>query len=163
LIVALYLLFDHFVPVLRRFCDLGDAETISCSKVKESSYSSLFNVPIAVYGVLYFIVFVSASRRGYQVSKSQAGANPFVLPLFLWALAGMGFVAYLIYAEVMIGAICPFCTIIHVLNGIEFLLTFLLYRAQRRRLSFFVNLWAVRTWILVIFFLNLTPLILYNI
>lgn len=92
---------------------------INCEKVTSSPQSMIFGVPVAVYGAAWFVLMVAAnlgpawrSRRWWVVTGRLA-----------LAVAGIGFVVYLIYAELfLIDAICLECTSVHVLTFILFVL-----------------------------------------
>lgn len=106
-----------------------------------SPYSYLFGVPVSVFGFLWFVVLTCSSHKLLKTVKksvenqSHASASQiaselghFGLANFLWCTQGiyetcylilkyslgLFFVFYLIYAEIMVGAICPFCTMIHI-------------------------------------------------
>jgi len=105
LAVSIYLSIDHISPFGSRLCDFGD--TFSCSIVLHSSYSVLFGVPVAFFGVSYnvfsiFLLYHSARSDYYLFT--------------LWQYIGLTFVVYLLWAEYMLQAICPACTIVHIAN-----------------------------------------------
>jgi len=72
-----------------------------CQAVAESSYSHLFGVNIAIFGILgYVVLLASALLRGD--GPRMAG--------FLVALIGFGYSLYLTYLELFeIDAICQWC------------------------------------------------------
>jgi len=105
LLVSIYLVFAHFSEQ-PSFCDLG--KTISCSAVTGSAYGRLFNVPVAIFGVTWF---------GFLLLMTLQDNNLNVLLLiFFWTSLGVGFVFYLVFAEIMLQAICPLCTVIHIIT-----------------------------------------------
>lgn len=107
LVLSLYLVQHHYALAQEpAFCDMSS--TVSCSLVSQSSYAELFHIPIAFYGVFWFLVFLVILFFAYR-KKSFAK-----LSLVLWALSGFLFVFYLLYAEWKIGAICAWCTLVHI-------------------------------------------------
>ena len=114
-LVAIYLTYEHYEDK-GSVCDISSF--ISCSVVNKSEFAKLLNVPIAILGLSWNIVLLIGSweiiRHG-KASASREYANDVALLVFLWCLAGGGFVIYLVVAEVIVGAICPFCTVTHIL------------------------------------------------
>ena len=95
--IAAYLTYVHY----------GDAEAVcvagggSCTKVQESEYAELAGIPVALLGLIgYVLILASAWVRGD--AGRLAGA--------VLALSGFGFSAYLTYRELFtIDAICQWC------------------------------------------------------
>lgn len=100
---------------------------VDCASVLNSSYSrvSFTSVPITVPGLLWFVG--SGALAGFGLMRLRQGrAEPQRLRLaqFLWSAAGLVFVLYLVYAEIVqLHRICAWCTVIHVLTLLTFLLT----------------------------------------
>lgn len=123
LMLSLYLVQHHYTQASETgFCDVS--ATISCSLVNGSSYAELFHIPIAFYGVFWFLVFLSTL---FLIYKKKVFAKTF---LFAWSLSGFFFVFYLIYAEWQIGALCPWCTLVHLDIFLLLPLSILLYRKK---------------------------------
>ncbi len=83
---------------------LGD-----CFSVNTSRYSTLYGIPVAVFGVAGYLVILALllleSRKGFW----QANAG---LAVFGASLFGVLFSAYLTFLEiVVIHAICPYCMV----------------------------------------------------
>lgn len=100
-------------------CPLGHTTSfISCGAVTTSPESIIFHVPVAVYGLAYFVVMTvlclpvmwrSASR---EVALSRLGLT----------VAGIGFVLYLVGVEFLeVHHICVYCTGVHLLQFALFL------------------------------------------
>lgn len=120
LVLSLYLVQHHYALAQESFCDMN--AVISCSVVNQSAYAQLFHVPVAFYGVLWFLVFLGLL---YLYKKPLARKI-----LLLWSVSGVLFVFYLLYAEWQIGALCPWCTLVHgIVLGI-LPLTILLYKRK---------------------------------
>ena len=76
-------------------CGLGECETVQSSK-----YSLLFGIPVAAYGLAFYIaaVILMFSKKFYILQ--------------LWLLWGLIFSSYLTYLELfVIKAICGWCVI----------------------------------------------------
>ncbi|MHB8681771.1 MAG: vitamin K epoxide reductase family protein [Acidimicrobiales bacterium] len=114
--IALYLTVDHFTGTLPSCPATG---IVNCAKVTTSAQSSVFGVPVALAGLIFFTVMLVANVPPAWRST---------LPAVAWvrlvmAVGGMGFVVYLLYAELfLIKAICLWCTAVHVVTFLVFLL-----------------------------------------
>jgi uncharacterized membrane protein len=87
------------------FCELGHG----CDAVQASQYSVVIGVPIAVWGLLLYLVMLLAAAAG--LSRSKSGELP-SLGLFGASLAGTVYSGYLAWLELYrIDAVCMWCTI----------------------------------------------------
>ena len=95
--IAAYLTYVHYADT-EAVCVAGGG---SCTKVQESEYAELLGIPVAVLGLIgYVLILLSVWVRGD--AGRLAGA--------VLALAGFGFSAYLTYRELFtIDAICQWC------------------------------------------------------
>ncbi len=115
---AAYLTVEHFSGTSHLAgCKAGGV--INCAKVTTSAESHFLGMPVALLGLIYFVL-----------------AIPFLLPAAwrtpdrrvrvfrqLCAVGGLGFVLWLVYAEfVKIHNICEYCTGVHILTLILFVL-----------------------------------------
>ncbi len=114
LAVALYLTLYHYEGVPLACSTNG---IINCSSVLNSKYAYVFGVPIAVYGVIFFVVELGLLAFG------NADA------LLLWAIAGLGSVFFFIYIEYLVGHICEWCTSVHGIVLVLFIIS--LYEVAR--------------------------------
>ena len=78
-----------------------------CSTVNASSYSEVYGIPVAVFGVLGYaailMVLYFENRNRFLMQNS-------TLMIFGMALTGFIFTVWLIYVEVvLLKALCPFC------------------------------------------------------
>ncbi len=106
---------QHFSLVgATTFCELGSS--MSCSRVLTSSYAVLLNAPVAVHGLSYFCLACCCSVLGVVYGGAQ---NEFrirrdiLLANLVVSFVGVLSVVYFVAAEVIIGSVCPLCTIIH--------------------------------------------------
>jgi uncharacterized membrane protein len=116
--VSVYLTIAHYTTTSILAC--SSKGYVDCAKVTTSAQSMVFGVfPVAVLG-LAFYVFMAAvtSPWGWRLR----------IPLVWWArigsaVVGIGFVLYLLYAEIIqIGNICLWCTSVHVITFLLFVL-----------------------------------------
>lgn len=107
---ALYLTIEHYQSSPSFACPEGS--TLNCLKVTTSSYATFHGVPVALAGLVYFVVsfalhLPAAWRSGsVWLARSRLG----------WVGIGMLSVFYLIYAELELGAICLYCTGVHIVT-----------------------------------------------
>jgi len=107
--VSLYLTIAHYGDPDLLVC--SDTGTVNCGAVTSSEASLLFGIPVALLGLLWFMAVTVLC-----LPIAWRAANRLVHQARLLALvAGMGFVLWLIYAElIIVGAICLWCTVAHV-------------------------------------------------
>ncbi|MBO0815043.1 MAG: hypothetical protein J2P30_07830 [Actinobacteria bacterium] len=115
--VSIYLTIAHYNTAVSLACPA--TSTINCEKVTSSAQSMVFGIPVAVLG-LAFYVFLAVVNSPW--------AWRITWPALRWArvgslVVGIVFVLYLIYAELFsIRAICLWCTSVHVITFILFVL-----------------------------------------
>jgi uncharacterized membrane protein/protein-disulfide isomerase len=98
-------------PSYTSFCDVST--TVSCTQAYLSSYGSLFGVPVAAGGVLYFAaVLAIVGLAGRSTSKARENAPGYVFALSTLALA---FILYLGYGSyVVLKTFCVVCALTYV-------------------------------------------------
>lgn len=120
LLTSAYLVYDHYNPALQgSICDITAA--ISCVVVNSGIYSTIARIPVAFYGIAWFLISTVLSWNSFSDNKVSRN-------LLLWNLLGLLFVIYFIYIEFVLSTICPFCTIVHVLVGLSLVLSVILYK-----------------------------------
>ncbi len=150
LLTSLYLTAGHFKGAEQgSFCDFS--ETISCSIVNTSVFSQIANVPVALFGAIWFVILLAMSIRAKKDKK-------LTTPLFLWNIAGLLSIGYFIFAEFMLKALCPLCTIVHIIILITFILSSLMFKKEKKH-----NVKAALPWILAAIVLCAIPLIAFNV
>jgi uncharacterized membrane protein len=115
---SIYLTIAHYDTHISLIC--SDKGLINCEEVTTSPESIVFGIfPVAVLGLAFYVFMVAVnSPWGWRLDW------PAVRWLRLGSvIVGMGFVLYLIYAEVdQIHAICLWCTSVHVATFLIFAL-----------------------------------------
>lgn len=108
--VSVYLTIAHFSNPDLLVC--ADTGTVNCTAVTTSEYAKLVGIPVALLGLLWFAgMFALCLPPAWQSDR-----RPVHLARMAGAIAGIGFVLWLVYAElVLVGAICVWCTVAHVL------------------------------------------------
>jgi uncharacterized membrane protein len=117
--VSIYLTIAHFADSTLAGCS-EKSGLVNCTKVTTSAQSYVFGIPVAVLGLIFFVFAVAimspwawrSTRREVHLARLAA------------VVVGVGFVIYLLYAELfIIGSICLYCTSVHVITFLLFVLT----------------------------------------
>jgi uncharacterized membrane protein len=122
LAISAYETYTHYAHAKLLYCPTGTG-TFNCTAVTTSAQSMVFNViPVAVLGLAFYVVAVPLfSPWGWKLRwrRPQVG-----LLRLASVIIGMGFVMYLIYAEVyQIQQICEYCTGVHIVTFLLFCMT----------------------------------------
>ena len=118
LAVSVYLTIAHYTQAVTLACPATGA--IDCQKVTTSPESMLLGIPVAVLGLVFF-----AAMGVLGLPAAWNARAPWLRTArVLLAVAGVCFVARLVYAELFeIDAICLWCTVVHVLTIALFAIT----------------------------------------
>ena len=99
LALASYLSYLHFSHAQITFCTTGTG----CDTVRESQYSTLLSVPVALLGAILFVAVIVVSTGPFKDRLKRT-------LLAVMATAGLAFSAYLTYLEAFtIHAYCYYC------------------------------------------------------
>lgn len=120
--ITIYLTSVHYenVPLV-----CSESGLINCARVISSSYSVVpgTTVPITIPGFGWCIVSASLAIAGLFATTG-LWQRRIRIAQFVWALSGLLVVLYLVYAEIVrLRTICAWCTALHVLILLMFLLT----------------------------------------
>ena len=115
--VSIYLTVAHFVGTQALVC--SDSGVINCAKVTTSAQSHFLGIPVAVLGLAYYLVMCAVNLPAAWRSDDWRVHG---LRLAL-AVVGIAFALYLVAAELLIiGSICIWCTTVHVITFLLFVL-----------------------------------------
>ncbi len=110
LAVSAYLTVAHFSTPDLLVCT--EAGLVDCTSVTTSRWSVFLGIPVPVLGLAWFLAMLGLSLPAAWRSPRREVH----LARLLAAIAGIGFVLWLVYAElVLVGALCLWCTVAHVL------------------------------------------------
>jgi uncharacterized membrane protein len=135
LAVSAYETYAHFNGSHLAGCSAKPGGTFDCTAVITSSQSMVFGViPVAILGLAFYVfavvIFspwawrleslnVKLPGRTWQIRRRDVS-----LLRLGSMIIGMGFVVYLIYAEIVqIGQVCEYCSGVHVITFLLFCLT----------------------------------------
>jgi uncharacterized membrane protein len=119
--LSAYETYAHFNGSRLAGCPTGGNGTFNCTAVITSSQSMVFGVfPVAVLGLAFYVVVTALMTPwAWRIQRREVG-----LLRLAAMIAGMGFVMYLIYAEVVqIQDICEYCTGVHIITFLLFCIT----------------------------------------
>ncbi len=119
--LSAYETYAHFNGSHLAGCPTGGNGTFNCTAVITSSQSMVFGVfPVAVLGLAFYVgVTALMTPWAWRMQRREVGLLRLVA-----MVAGMGFVMYLIYAEVVqIQDICEYCTGVHIITFLLFCIT----------------------------------------
>ena len=116
--VSVYLTIAHFTESALAGC--SESGVVNCTKVTTSPQSYVFGIPVAVLGLAFYVFAVAImSPWAWQAARREIH-----LLRIASLVVGIGFVLYLIYAELfIIGSICLYCTSVHAITFVLFVLT----------------------------------------
>ena len=86
-------LYHHFGTSKTSFCDLS--QSFNCDVVNRSSYSTVAGLPVAVIGIVGYLLILTLATLYKQKAET-----PFML--LIASLAGLSFALYLTYVEARI-------------------------------------------------------------
>jgi uncharacterized membrane protein len=109
--LSTYLTVAHFVGA--HILECAGNGVIDCTKVTTSPQSYAFGIPVAILGLGYYVVMTAInSPWAWRASDRRVHVARLAL-----SVLGMGFVLYLISAELLIiKAICIYCTGVHIVT-----------------------------------------------
>jgi uncharacterized membrane protein len=123
--VSAYLTYAHYNEAALLGC--SESGLVNCQKVTTSAQSYVFGIPVAVLGLAFYAFAVPImSPWAWRLRRREDGIARWVSEnlgaIRLASLVvGVGFVLYLLYAELfIIGSICLYCTSVHVITFVLF-------------------------------------------
>jgi uncharacterized membrane protein len=118
--ISSYLAYVHFKG-LAPICPTGGG-IVDCAAVVTSQWSTILGIPVPVLGLAFFVGMIP-----FQLPVAWRSANPLVRRArLLGGAVGVGMILWLLYAELfLIGKICLWCTSVHLLTFVLFVVTVL--------------------------------------
>jgi uncharacterized membrane protein len=115
--VSAYLTVAHYTSPHVLACPGSGA--IDCAKVTSSAQSRFLGIPVALLGLVWSIAMVALCSP-----RAWGSSTRWIRPVRAVAVSiGMAFVLWLVFAElVLVGAICVWCTTMHILTFALFVL-----------------------------------------
>ena len=118
-------LYHHFSKSKTSFCDIN--ETFNCDLVNRSPYSTVLGVPVALIGILGYLLILGLATVYREKAETPA-------MLLIVSAMGLGFALYLAYIEAhVLGAWCILClTSLTLISASATLSAVLVVRSLRR-------------------------------
>jgi uncharacterized membrane protein len=116
LAISIYLTLYHYagVPLV-----CSDSGIINCASVLNSPYAYVFGIPVAVFGIIFFLAMLAL----LFINSMDA--------ILIWNLIGIGTVVYLLDIERLVGHVCAWCTAVHIIVMVLLMLS--LYRMIEKK------------------------------
>jgi uncharacterized membrane protein len=107
--VSIYLTVEHYTGSTTLAC--SDSGTVNCLKVTTSEWSHLGPIPVAVFGLAFFVGMTMLCLPIAWQMPSLDGLR------LLGAIVGVLSAVYLVWVELFrVDAICLWCTAVHVVT-----------------------------------------------
>ncbi len=121
-----YLLYLHFKPEASSICKLS--ERFDCDIVNKSKYSEIFDIPVALFGIIAYVLLFLFALRGRFRDQTK------LMPLVLFCVtASVAFSLYLTGIEAFVlRAFCLFCLTQQIVILLEWLFVSKLYFLTRK-------------------------------
>ena len=114
IIICIYLLYVHYTAIIVACPDVG---IINCGRVLTSNYSEIFNIPLPVFGIIYFVFLLVLSF----LKKTEN-------MIFILSIISLFVVALLVYIEFgILHSVCLYCSTIHLIAIIIFFISLYKY------------------------------------
>ena len=99
-----------------------------CNVVAQSAYSKVFGIPLALYGVVFYVSFLLV----FLLSRIRPHHRLFLI-VTLMGLLGVLFSTYFLYVQVvLIKALCIYCIVSAIVTYILGILTYQRYRMNKK-------------------------------
>ena len=99
---SLYLTVQHYAS-LPLICPKV-AGFVDCENVVQSSFSVVFGIPLAVYGLIWMVVFLLLVHFNVKW-----------IDIEIWGIFGLGGFLYSVVAMYLLGKICLYCTLMDII------------------------------------------------
>jgi uncharacterized membrane protein len=106
IIDSFYLTVVHFLPKALDCPTIGGI--VNCETVLSSSFATVFGIPLAVLGLVWFIVALGIFfAKPHRVIRN------------IWLILGVAGIVYSITAQALIGKICIYCSFLDLLIALS--------------------------------------------
>ncbi len=113
LLISAYLTLLHFDAGIPLVCNEG--QFVDCRQVVTSPSSVVLGVPVAAYGVVWFLVALALARASLRLEGAVEPPRLRSAALW-WTGAGVAAVLWLVYQELgVVGKVCAWCTAVHLI------------------------------------------------
>ena len=106
IIDGVYLAIESINPKIPLYCP--SFGIVNCGTVTSSTFSRFAGVPVAFLGLGWFVVMVAV------IAVNKPTLNYALIPLWLLGLVGVGYLVFI--EQFALHAICPYCTLAHIMG-----------------------------------------------
>lgn len=127
-LVSTYATYQHYRPSGTSFCNLNNV--VSCDIVNKSKYSEIAGVPVAVIGIIGYLVLAGIAGMLFAGRiRKQRG----ILALLILSVGAMFFSFYLTFVEFFwLNALCPLCITSQTVILLIFIISLILWRTSSK-------------------------------
>ncbi len=115
IMVTVYLTIIHYTDLQVACPNTG---VINCERVLDSPYANLLGIPLGVWGLAFFLIESGVLLFGNDDAR------------VIYNGLGLAFVFYFFWVEYTVGAICIYCTTVHVLVIMLLILSIYMYKKE---------------------------------
>src|SRR3989338_2232504 len=153
-LISIHLIKTHSSTAAEgEICDINSV--LYCTLINTSKYAEIFHVPVAILGAIWFII---AFLLAWNIHKKPHNQTI----LFIWTIIGLISILYFITIEIILHALCLYCTTVHIIILILFIIMLLMYRKQPVKIPAQDLLKLAKPWLIIMLILTLIPLLYLN-
>ncbi len=115
-------------------CNINSS--FNCDEIANSAYSEIFNIPVAIFGLGYFVAMFALAMTA-KISKKYQDATQSYFAASLAALVGC--VALFVISLTMVKVLCPTCLATYAVVILQVALTPILFKGHP-------ELWKMKSW-----------------
>ena len=137
-VIYTYYYLHELPPLCTSFKSPFPGVTIDCERVLSSRYSDIGGVPLDLLAAIWFIANITLVLI-YDLGPQRL-ASLALNTLFYWRFIGIAVVPYLIFVETyLLHALCMYCTIMHVMIIIDFVVITVFFIKVRKLTSMTIH------------------------
>lgn len=127
-LVSAYATYQHYRPSGTSFCNLNSV--VSCDVVNKSKYSEIAGVPVAIIGIIGYLVLAGIAGMLFAGrAEKQRGA----LALVFLSGGALLFSFYLTFVEFFwLNALCPLCIASQIVILLIFIISIIIWRTSSK-------------------------------
>ena len=134
-LLSSHLLYTHYVPLpsdslLFKMCSVSNV--FNCEAVNTSRYSAIFGLPVALWGLMYYIFMITGILFRESDSDSNLKSGILITAFSISFISAIAVVPLFIISKFYIHAFCLFCIFTWIINIIIFVMIILMIKTDGR-------------------------------